>query len=283
MIFIKITKLSARQVLDSRGNPTVEVTAFSGNISESAMVPSGASTGKYEAVELRDDSIEFFGKGVKKAVFNIKKIERRIKGMDVRYQEKIDGAMLELDGTKNKSKLGANAILGVSMACARLSARLQSKPLYKVIAKLAKTPKVCMPVPFANVINGGKHAGNELQMQEFMIVPVKARDFEHATRVVSETYHVLKGIIEKKYGKSATGVGDEGGFAPPVKTASEALSLIVRAIRKSGYEDILSIAMDPAASEFYQDGRYRIERNLTSKGMASYYEKLVEKYPIISI
>jgi len=195
---VRIKKIIGRQVLDSRGNPTVEAEVYLQDSSAAAMVPSGASTGIYESVELRDDGRRFHGKGVLKAVKNISLISKKLKGMDVNLQRELDEKMLALDGTKNKAKLGANAILAVSLACARAAAA--KKPLYKHIARLART-KSRMPVPFANVINGGRHAGNDLNMQEFMIAPIKARSFSDAAAAVSETYQELKGLISKNMGR----------------------------------------------------------------------------------
>jgi len=278
---VRIKKIIGRQVLDSRGNPTVEAEVYLQDSSAAAMVPSGASTGIYESVELRDDGRRFHGKGVLKAVKNISLISKKLKGMDVNLQRELDEKMLALDGTKNKAKLGANAILAVSLACARAAAA--KKPLYKHIARLART-KSRMPVPFANVINGGRHAGNDLNMQEFMIAPIKARSFSDAAAAVSETYQELKGLISKKYGKNAVNVGDEGGFAPPIAKAEDALNLIERAIQKSGHSKIIRPAMDPAASEFYNpSGIYLLHRQFTGPQLAKYYQKLAARYDIMSI
>ncbi len=278
----RVNKIRGQLVLDSRGNPTVCVYVHTKKYTAKAMVPSGASTGKHEALELRDHTKAFHGKGVSKALKNLYKIERKIKGMDVRDPRKIDEAMIHLDGTPNKSKLGANSILGVSMAVYRLKALAEKKELYEVISSTTKR-KPLLPVPFANVINGGVHSGNELAMQEFMIAPIKAKSFNEATKIVSETYHELKSIIAGKYGKQATAVGDEGGFAPPIRTAVQALNLIVKAIASMGYKNKLRIAMDPAASEFYKKGRYVIEKTLTREQLISYYLRLLKKYPVISL
>ncbi len=281
----EITSILGREVLDSRGNPTVEVELSSDDLKARAIVPSGASTGIYEALELRDGGERYAGKGVKKAVENVAAIAQKIKGMDLQDQKSIDEAMLELDGTVNKSKLGANAILGVSMASARLSALKNAVPLYKRLSEISNASQPKLPVPFANIINGGRHAGNKLAMQEFMIAPIFAESFSQATRAVTETYHILKGIIKEKYGKNAINVGDEGGFAPDIDNAYQALDLIMEAINKSGYSDILRIAMDPAASEFYdkESGSYMIEKRLSKDEMVDYYLDLMEKYPICSI
>lgn len=277
---MKLTELQARQVLDSRGNPTIEVIAKTKSNSARAIVPSGASTGMYEAVELRDHLGEFNGLGVRKAVKNVLFLSKKLKGLRVDDQNAIDQTMIELDGTESKQKLGANAILGVSIAVSRLAARENKKPYHEYLAKIIGNKQLRMPVPFANIINGGKHAGNELNFQEFMIAPTKARNFEEATRIVSESYHELKNQIQNKYGKLATNVGDEGGFAPPIKEPEEAIKLINKALEKLGYEKKVGIAMDVAASEFYKLNRY------AGKHGAEYqmlYKKLTEKYNIISI
>jgi len=274
----RITKVKARQVLDSRGNPTIEVEMSSGRVTARAMVPSGASTGVHEALELRDKGKAYHGKGVLKAVKNVKKIERALRGKDCLDQKKIDQTMIDLDGTKNKSKLGANAILGVSLANARLAAKIKGRPLYKQLGSGR-----ILPVPFMNILNGGKHAGNKLAIQEFMIVPQSGK-FSDRLRMGSEVYHTLKKILEKKYGKQAINVGDEGGFAPNLKTADEALSLITQAIKKAGYAGKVKLAMDAAASEFYHNGKYHIDgKKLTPEQLKNYYLKLIKKYPIISL
>ncbi len=285
---MKLTKIHARQVLDSRGNPTIEVEAYFHEIMASAIVPSGASTGKYEALELRDGKKEYFGKSVIKAVDNVNKIiSKKVIDMDIFDQKALDNAMIVLDGTPNKAKLGANAILGVSMAVARLAAKLKKKSLYKYIGELSGTPEknFRMPIPFCNIINGGKHAGTSLKMQEFMIVPVGAVNFRNAARLSAETYHTLKKIIEKKYGKGATNVGDEGGFAPQLSKPEEALDLIQEAIKTAGYKGKVKIAMDCAASEFYDEktGNYIMDRAYSKQEMIDYYIRLLKQYPIISI
>src|SRR3989344_1112621 len=231
---MKITKLYARQVLDSRGNPTIEVEAYFNDYMGRVIVPSGASTGKYEALELRDGKKDYGGKSVLKAVDNVNKIlSSKLVGMEFLDQKAVDEFLIKLDGTVNKSKLGANAILGVSMAVCRLAANVKQKQLYEYIGEISGTKEFRMPVPFANIINGGKHAGSSLRIQEFMIAPVKAVSFREAARMTSETYHVLKKIIEEKYGKAATNVGDEGGFAPQLTTPEQALDLISQAIKKA--------------------------------------------------
>jgi enolase len=272
--------MKAREVLDSRGNPTVEAEIkINGQIIR-AIAPSGASTGKHEALELRDKDERFHGKGVLKAVKNVKKIYNSIKDLNLKEQHLVDEKILNLDGTKNKTNLGANATIASSMACLRAGAFLSKKPLYQHVANIAQTkPKI--PIPFCNVINGGEHAQNNLAMQEFMIVPVEIKSFKESARIISETYQTLKKIIAKKYG--ATGVGDEGGFAPAIDNAFEALDLITNAVEKSGHEKNIKIALDPAASEFYKDKKYVIEKELTGGELVDYYAGLVKKYPIISI
>ncbi len=280
----KLTTIHARQVFDSRGNPTVEVEVAAGGLKAKAMVPSGASTGIHEAVELRDDAVQYNGKGVLQAVDNVNTIiAKALKGIDPTQQKKIDNLLLKLDGTTNKGKLGANALLGVSMACARLGALCKGIPLYEHISKLSGR-KIVMPIPFANIINGGEHAGNKLTPQEFMIVPTGASSFTEATQIVTETYHLLKKIIAKQYGKEATSVGDEGGFAPPLDSFEEALDLIMEAIKKSGWSDKLKIALDPAASEFYVKKHYDVGlKILRPSQLVDHYRDLFKKYPIVSV
>lgn len=279
----KITEIKARMILDSRGNPTIEADLFSNKVYGRAAVPSGASKGIHEALELRDNKKEYLGKGVTVALNNIKKIKKKIKGMNPEKQENIDKAMITLDGTKNKSRLGANAILAVSLANARLSANIKKISLYKYIAKLAENRDIKLPIPMANIINGGVHAGNELKIQEFMICPLKAKSFSEATRIVSEIYNILKELIKEKYGKIATAVGDEGGFAPPLKNAEEALQLLEEVIQKSGYYEKVRIAIDAASSEFYKGGYYEIEkeRRLDRTMMIKYWLSLLKNHPLI--
>jgi len=280
---LKIKKVIGRQILDSRGNPTVEVDLYSTNGMSRAGVPSGASTGIHEAVELRDKSPKYHGKGVLKAVKNVNMVlAPKVKGKEVKNQRLIDETMIKLDKHKNKSKIGANAMLGVSMAAARAGALESKKPLYSYLASLVKT-KPALPVPCCNVINGGEHAGNELAFQEFMIVPIRAKSMAEALRSVSETYHVLKGLLEKKYGKNATNVGDEGGFAPPLQNSSQVLNILVKAIDEAGYTNDMKIAMDVAASELYNNKKYNIPRPLTGQQLTDYYMELLKTYPIISI
>ncbi|MFC1617304.1 phosphopyruvate hydratase [Candidatus Margulisiibacteriota bacterium] len=281
-----IADVYARQVLDSRGNPTieVEVTTESGHLGRS-IVPSGASTGSREALELRDGNKSvYMGKGVLKAVQHVNDvIAKELIGYDVCAQMEIDKVMLELDGTPNKGKLGANAILGVSMACARAAAEALDVPLYKYIGG---TQAHILPVPMMNIINGGEHADNNVDIQEFMIMPVKATCFAEALRMGAEIFHNLKSVLKAK--GLNTAVGDEGGFAPNLSSNEEAIQVILEAIKKAGYkpgEDIL-IALDAAASEMYEGGKYNLKGEgviKTSAEMVSYYEGLCNKYPIVSI
>jgi enolase len=280
---VKIEAIKAREILDSRGNPTVQVDCIldDGTIGR-AMVPSGASTGTREALELRDGEKRYDGKGVKKAVENVNKIiGPQIVGKSPFDQAEIDYLMIELDGTENKSKLGANAILGVSIAVMKAAANSIGIPLYRYIGGInAKT----LPVPFMNVINGGVHADNPLDIQEFMIVPAGAPTFAEALRYGAEVFQTLKKILKSK--GQVTSVGDEGGFAPQIKTAKEAIEILLEAIETAGYKagkDIY-LAIDSAASEFYENGKYNFEgAKLTSDEMISYYETLVSEYPIISL
>lgn len=279
-----IKKVDAREVLDSRGNPTVEadITLDNGILGR-AIVPSGASTGEFEALELRDgDKKRYLGKGVLKAVENIKnKIGPLVSGMDPAKQQEIDKKMIDMDGTENKSNLGANAILGVSMAAAKAASIEANKPLFQYLG--GQNANV-LPVPFMNVLNGGMHADNNLDIQEFMIVPKGAPTFREALRYGAETFHNLKSILKSK--KLSTSVGDEGGFAPSLESDEEALELLLEAIKKAGYtpgKDIY-LALDCAASSFYKDGKYIIDgKQLDSTQVIEMYEKWVEKYPIISI
>jgi len=274
-----ITKIIAREVLDSRGNPTLETEVFAGTESAKAMVPSGASTGSHEALELRDNDNRYMGKGVLKAIKNVEQISLKLTGMDVREQAKLDSAMIEFDGTANKSLLGANAMVGVSMASARLAARLLHKELFEYISELAGT-KAKPVIPFANVINGGRHAGNELAIQEFMIVPQSDSTPENV-RMVSEVYHTLKKLLKEKYGPNSINVGDEGGFAPPLKSGEDALKLLTEAIAGAGYEGKVKIAVDAAASEFYSDGKYSLEQPLSKEQLAEYWGRMVGEFNIV--
>ncbi len=280
---MEIVEVYARQIFDSRGNPTVEVDVYIENgVLGRAAVPSGASTGEREALELRDGGKDFLGKGVKKAVRNVNEvIAPKIEGMNVFEQKRIDQTMIEIDGTENKSKLGANAILGVSLACAKAASECLGIPLYVYLGGISAH---ILPVPLCNVINGGVHADNNLDIQEFMIVPAGAESFEKAYQMVSETFHNLKKLLKEN--GYITAVGDEGGFAPNLQKNEDAIKYIMEAIEKAGYEpgkDIW-IALDSAASSFYKDGKYEFEGSLkTSDEMIEYYENLVSKYPICSI
>lgn len=281
---VKIKKISAREILDSRGHPTVEVTVFT-NLSEgTAAVPSGASTGEYEALELRDGTKRYFGKGVQKAIGNIRqKIAPRLIGQNVFLQKKIDSLLIQLDGTENKSKLGANALLGVSLACARAAAAAQKKPLYAYLHQLTGR-KMELPRPFFNVLNGGRHADNDLSFQEFLIVP-KLKTFSENLRVASEIYHALQKDLAKNYGKGATTVGDEGGFAPvKLKKTKEALDLLKKVIASAGYTKKVDLALDCAASELYDRGKYFVEgKKLTKENLLEFYFDLIKKYQLISV
>ncbi len=281
----RIAYIKAREIFDSRGNPTVEVEVLleSGFVGRAA-VPSGASTGKHEALELRDgDPKRFLGKGVQKAVFNVNEIiAPELEGLESSRQAEIDLLLCELDGTENKSKLGANAILGVSLACARATAEELGMPLF---AYIGGTRARVLPVPFMNVINGGVHADNPLDFQEFMIAPIGAKSFAEAMRMGSETYQTLKKLLKEK-GLSVS-VGDEGGFAPQIKSPEEALELLAQAIKNAGYEPgkDIAIALDVAASELYEgDGKYNLkgqDKVLSRDELLSYYEKLIADFPFI--
>ncbi len=282
-----ISSLSAIEILDSRGNPTIRVFCVLNNgIVASSSVPSGASTGENEAVELRDgDKKRYGGKGVLKAVENVNNIiAPKIIGMEPFRQAEIDRLMIELDGTTNKGKIGANAILGVSMAVAQAAAKVAGLPLYRY---LGGTAAVRLPVPMMNILNGGKHAENSVDLQEFMIMPTGAPCFSEALRYGAETFHSLKKILsEKGY---STGVGDEGGFAPNLSSNDEACEVIVKAIEKAGYKPgiDISLALDPAASSFYEDGIYNLSKSgqgkKSSEEMIELYSKWIRKYPIVSI
>ncbi|MDI3311808.1 MAG: phosphopyruvate hydratase [Thermoanaerobacterium sp.] len=282
----RITSVKAREILDSRGNPTVEVDVILENgIIGRAAVPSGASTGTKEAVELREnDKKRYHGKGVKNVVDNVNNIiAKEITDLDVFEQRKIDHLLISLDGTKNKSKLGANAILGVSLAVARAASNYLNIPLFKYIGG---TNSYELPMPMMNILNGGKHADNTVDVQEFMIVPIGADSFSTALRMCSEVYQTLKNVLKNR--GLSTSVGDEGGFAPNLSTNEDALKLLIEAIEKTDYrpgEDV-AIAIDPAASEFYNDGKYVFEGekvSRTSREMVDLYSEWINKYPIISI
>ena len=281
---MKIKAVKAREILDSRGFPTVQADVIlQDGAAGSAAVPSGASTGSHEALELRDNDARYNGKGVLKAVKNISKIEKILKGKDANDVRALDQAMLDLDGTKNKSRLGANAILAVSMAALRAGAAAAKKPLYRHIREVygLKEKGWLMPTPMLNIINGGKHADSGLDVQEFMIVPAFAPSFKEALRAAAETYHVLKKDLAKK--GMVTAVGDEGGFAPKINKHSEVLKTIIEAARKAGYPK-MSLALDAAASEFYHNGFYKFEgKNRTSAQMTEIYGDWIKRYPLVSI
>jgi len=291
-----ITKIHARQIFDSRGNPTVEVDLHTDFGMFRSAVPSGASTGIYEALELRDvDNKGYHKKGVLTAVANVNNIIAPAlvgKDLDLTNQAAIDKIMLDLDGTDNKAKLGANAILGVSLAVCKAGAAKKGVPLYRHIGDLAGKKELILPVPAFNVINGGSHAGNKLAMQEFMILPTGASSFTEAMKMGTETYHHLKNVIKAKYGQDACNVGDEGGFAPNIQNNEEGLELLKVAIEKAGYTGKIEIGMDVAASEFCKDKKYDLDfKNpksdpatwLTSDQLFEVYKGFITKYPVVSI
>jgi enolase len=285
---IKIKSVSARQILDSRGKPTIEVSLSSSNFKEVASVPSGASTGIHEALELRDGDPKYYaGLSVNQAVSHVQK-EIAEKIIDKEFDQKnLDQFLIDLDGTPNKSKLGANAILGVSMAFAKVSAKEEGLELYEYLAKLAENKNYKFPVPMLNIINGGQHADSGLDIQEFMLGPVGFDSFKEKIRVGAEVIYALRKILKDK--GYTVSVGDEGGFAPKLETNEEALELMVMAIEKAGYTtDQVKIGMDAAASSFYEDGKYKLKINgelksLSSEEIVAWYKDLTEKYPIISI
>ena len=279
-----ISKIHAREVLDSRGNPTVEVDVETkGGGKASAIVPSGVSTGIFEALELRDGGGRYHGKGVLKAVKNVKDIiAPKLIGFDVADQVGIDRLMLELDGTENKSNLGGNAILGVSIACAKSAAESANLHLYESVGEGDIN---VLPIPFFNIINGGKHAGNNLDFQEFMVVPVGAKSFSEALRMGSEIYNTLKGQLLEAHGRNAINVGDEGGFSPPLSRPEEALEAVMKAVEEIGYQNLVSLAMDVAASSFFtSEGGYTVSGELLDRGgMIELYRELVSTYQVISL
>ena len=284
----KIRKIKAGEVLDSRGNPTIEVDLKTKSCCAKSIVPSGASTGVHEALELRDnDKKRYSGKGVLKAVSSVNKIiAKKLIGLDCRKQMEIDSIMIGLDGTENKSHLGANAILGASMAVCKAGAQCSELPLYKYIQKLSNTKKICLPIPQMNVINSGKHAGVDNDVQEHMIMPIGFNSFSEALRAGAETYHTLKEILKKKYGAKAILLGDEGGFAPSISNVEERLELLMKAIEESGYEKKIKLALDCAASEFHDDksGKYTIQNKKYSQSeLTDFYKELIQKFPIVSI
>ena len=281
---IKIKDIKAREILDSRGNPTVEVELITENGLFLASVPSGASVGRYEAKEIRDGEDRYRGKGVLEAIRNIEKtITPNLKDIEINSQRQVDEILISIDGTKDKSNLGANAILPISMAICRALASAKNTPLYRYIDEIYETAfkgeVLKLPTPCFNIINGGSHAGNNLDFQEFMIIP-QLESFSLNLQAGSEIYHNLKDVLKKDFGKDAINVGDEGGFAPNLNLAEEALDLTIRAIGISGYRDRVNIALDVAASEFYKNGKYGMR---SRDEMVQYYLELIEKYPITSI
>ncbi len=280
---MKIKDIKAREILDSRGNPTVEVDVIlENNVIARASVPSGASTGQREALELRDnDESRYNGKGVLKAVRNVNEIIKpALIGIDIQSQRKIDEIMLKLDGTKTKSNLGANAILGVSLACLKAASKINNMPLYKYVGNYNT-----LPIPMMNILNGGAHADNKLDFQEFMIIP-QANTIKKRIQIGSEVFHSLKKVLNEK--GLSTGVGDEGGFAPDLNSNTEGFELIMEAIKKAGYKPGIDVklAIDVAASEFYLNGRYNLvgeNRSLTLDELIEFYKELINKYPIVSI
>jgi len=282
----KIEFIGAMQVLDSRGNPTVLASVRTKLGTTKAITPSGASTGKFEALELRDGGKAFGGKGVSKAVANVNgSIAKKLVGMDVEEQDKLDNAMIALDGTEGKSVLGANATTAVSMAVARAGALAQGKELYDYITGIYK-PKTTglLPVPMLNVINGGKHASGGLACQEVMIQPSYAKSYSAALRESVESYHELKKTISSKFGGTFTNLGDEGGFVPPVKTMGDAFALCLGSVANLGYENDFTIAIDPASSNFYENGKYAVDsKSLSSIELAKHYTQLEGEYPLRSV
>lgn len=283
----EIKKIKAREVLDSRGNPTVEVDVVTENGVFRAMTPSGASAGQHEALELRDgDKSRYLGKGTLKAVENVNKIiAPKLISLDPVAQETIDTIMLKLDGTENKDNLGANAILPVSMAICKAGAASKDLALYRYIGELNGILPHMLPVPMCNVINGGKHAGQENSIQEHMLMPTGAKCFYEGIRMVSESYHHLAKLLKNKYGASGVLIGDEGGFAPTqMITIGDRLDIMLKAVDQAGYEGLIKIALDPASSEFFYDGKYKIgKKSYSGEQMVDFYVDLCKKYPIISI
>ena len=280
---MRIERVWAREVLDSRGNPTVEAEITVNGHKITAIAPSGASTGSFEAHELRDGGKRYSGKGVTKAVENIRTaIAKKLVGMDVSDQSSIDDALIALDGTENKSKLGGNAITAVSFAAAHAGAFAGNIPLYEHIGD----DGVTLPVPMFNIINGGKHAGGDLAIQEFMIIPAGAKNFSECLRTASEVYMSLKSLLKKRYGPASVNIGDEGGFAPPLRNSEDAMNVIVDAISSAGYvpgKDVF-MALDAASSEFFTDGRYNVDgKKLTAGELVDHYVSFTKSYPLISI
>jgi len=283
----KITKIKAREVLDSRGNPTVEVDVKTEDGVFRAMTPSGASAGSHEALELRDgNKSRYLGMGTLKAVENVnKKIAPKLIGLDCCHQETIDKIMIKLDGTENKNKFGANAILPVSIAVTKAGAASKKLPLYVYIGELFGIIPHRLPVPMCNVINGGKHAGQENSIQEHMLMPTGAKSFSEGIRMVSESYHHLAKLLKEKFGAGGVLIGDEGGFAPPqLSDINERLDLMLKAVENAGFDGLMHIALDPASSEFFNKGKYKIgNKAFSGKQLVDFYVDLCKTYPIISI
>ena len=276
-----IKSIKAREIINSRGEPTVEAEVETEDGVFRVSVPSGASRGKYEAVELRDGGNRFFGQGVLKAVKNIKEIiNPKLKGEDVSNQKKIDEILIELDNTKDKSKIGANAILAVSIACCKAGAKAKNIPLYEYISQISNSiPK--LPRPCFNILNGGAHAGNDLDIQEFMIIP-QVKGFKENLRIGVEIYQEFKKNLEKRFGKSAINLGDEGGFAPPLNKTKDALDLAMEAVGSAGYVEEVKIGLDCAASEFFKGGKYILEsKKINSEELLNFYQDLTKEYPIL--
>ncbi len=284
---MNITNITARQIIDSRGNPTVEADVWCGDVFGRAAVPSGASTGEHEAHELRDGGEAFLGKGVTQAVLNIEgEIKNALMGVRADDQYKIDEILLDLDNTTNKHRLGANAMLAVSLGCAHAATRVREIPLFKHINDIAHGPEMTLPMPMMNLLNGGKHATQSSDFQEYMIVPVGAKSYREAVQVGVEVFQTLKGILHKKGESSA--VGDEGGFAPTVYSNTEMLDLLEEAVEQAGYRggEQICFALDVAASEFFENGSYRLEaeaRSLLSEDMIDYLSAITNQYPVVSI
>ncbi|MCX6764910.1 MAG: phosphopyruvate hydratase [Candidatus Nealsonbacteria bacterium] len=287
----KIKSIKAREILDSRGDPTIEVDLVTQDGIFQSSVPSGASKGRNEAKELRDGGKRYHGKGVLKAIKNVNEVlAEKLEGKEATQQKEIDYLMLKLDGTKNKARLGANAILAVSMAVCRAGAKAKGISLFQYISQIFNfeyknqvLPESVLPQPCFNIINGGAHAGSELDVQEFMILP-RAGSFVENLRQASEIYHVLKGILKEKFKESSINLGDEGGFSPPLNKSEEALSLIMEAIKKSGYFQKTEIGLDVAATQFYKNKKYNFEgRSLTSKEFLNFYKKEIQDFPILFI
>ncbi len=280
-----IKEVHAREVLDSRGNPTVECEIITHKGSFSGMVPSGASTGSHEALEMRDGDSRYQGKGVLKAVSNINNIiSKKILGLDSSQQQDIDELLISLDGTENKKKIGANAILAVSIAVCRAGAASQEKPLFRHIASLSKNKSFSLPIPQLNVINGGKHAGIDNDIQEHMIMPIGSSCYSEGLRMSVEVYHTLKGILKKKFGPIGTNIADEGGFSPAIESIHDRLHVVMNAIEQCGYQQEISFALDCAASEFFSNNVYSIRnKKFSSDQLIDFYSDLSKTFPIISI